>query len=101
MKEIDCTTVYAHTFIAIENGMAHAPRGARMTVRITEKGNGYALKAGDKVRYKKKSMRLSPFYKDAGTWVDGRGYDEDGLRIVRDFLMGLHRCGFKFMVEIE
>ena len=100
MKEIDCRTVYAHTFIEIENEMTYAPRGARMTVHITEQGNGYALKAGDEVCYQKKNMRLSPFHKDAGTWVDGQGYDQDGLRVVRDFLIGLHRCDFKFIVRI-
>ena len=100
MKTIDCGTVYAHTFFEVEYEMGKASRGTRMTVHITEQGRHYDLKQGDEISYKKKNKQFSPFHGDAGTWVDEKGYWQDGQEIVRNLLASLHRCGFTFFVTL-
>jgi hypothetical protein len=81
--------------------MGKASRGTRMAIRITGQGRHYDLKLGDEIIYKKRNRQFSPFYKDAGTWVDKKGYEQDGLKIVRGLLASLRRCDYKFTVTIE
>ncbi len=101
MKQIDCTRVYAHTFAEVEYEMGKAPRGTRMIVYVTEAGEYHKLKVGDTLAFSKKNRQFSSFHKDAGTWLDKNGYEQDGQRLVRDLLDSLHRCGFKFAVTLE